>query len=78
MTQALVIQPVTTEDRERVARFIEEHWGSRIVVGHGAVYEPHRLPGLAAWRGRKHRQPMGQRHPAAVSSRGSRHRSSAG
>ena len=42
------LHALPSEEQERVARFIEEHWGSRIVVGHGVVYEPHRLPGFAA------------------------------
>ena len=42
------LHALPSEEQERVARFIEERWGSRIVVGHGVGYEPHRLPGFAA------------------------------
>ena len=45
------LHALPSEEQERVARFIEERWGSRIIVAHGAVYEPHRLPGFAAWLG---------------------------
>lgn len=44
----LSVKPLTTDDKDWVRRFTVEHWGSEIVVGHGAVYRPHELPGLVA------------------------------
>lgn len=46
-----MIRPLTSEDQDRVARFIEEQWGGGIVVAHGQVYEPQRLPGFSALLG---------------------------
>lgn len=32
---------IRDEDREEVARFIEEHWQSRVVMSSGKAYQPH-------------------------------------
>jgi N-acetylglutamate synthase-like GNAT family acetyltransferase len=44
----LQVRPLTTEDSEWVRQFIIEHWGDTIVVAHGKVYHPHRLPSFVA------------------------------
>ncbi|MCI0446012.1 GNAT family N-acetyltransferase [bacterium] len=42
------IIPLHSADREWVAKFITERWGAEIVVGHGSVYRPAKLPGFVA------------------------------
>ncbi|MBU0755328.1 MAG: GNAT family N-acetyltransferase, partial [Planctomycetes bacterium] len=50
------IRIVESEDREWIKAFITEHWGVEMVVAHGVVYHPHRLPGfwVAGEKGEKH------------------------
>src|SRR6266496_4204211 len=43
------IRPLTHSDREWVRQFSIDHWGDAIVVAHGQVFEPHLLPGFAAF-----------------------------
>lgn len=45
------IRPLAPDDRDRVAHFIRERWGTELVVAHGSVYFPHNLPGFAALEG---------------------------
>lgn len=45
------IRPLAPDDRDRVAHFIRERWGTEMVVAHGSVYFPHNLPGFAALEG---------------------------
>ena len=45
---AITILPINTEDREWVAQFIFEHWGSYKVISRGVVHYPQKLPGFAA------------------------------
>lgn len=45
---AFTIQPLTPTDNERVAQWTTARWGAEIVVAHGQVYTPSRLPGFAA------------------------------
>ncbi len=42
------VRPLTTEDSEWVRQFIIERWGDTIVVAHGKVSHPQRLPGFVA------------------------------
>jgi len=37
---------IQDSDREDVARFIEEHWYSRVVMSHGRAFYPHQEQGL--------------------------------
>lgn len=43
------IHPLVDSDREWVRQFSIDHWGDAIVVAHGQVFEPHGLPGFAAF-----------------------------
>src|SRR6266496_3501473 len=43
------IRPLVDSDREWVRQFSIDHWGDAIVVAHGQVFEPHGLPGFAAF-----------------------------
>jgi len=45
------LRPLAEADREWVRRFVAERWGAPVVVAHGEVFEPDRLPGFAAFRG---------------------------
>jgi len=45
------IDPLTGDERQWVEQFIRERWGATNVVGHGAVYYPHTLPGFVAHSG---------------------------
>jgi GNAT superfamily N-acetyltransferase len=44
----IVMQQLTVDDREWVARFMAEHWGSSSMVVHGTIYYPHEFPGFVA------------------------------
>jgi GNAT superfamily N-acetyltransferase len=44
----ITILPNNTDNREWVAQFIFEHWGSNKVVSRGVVYYPQDLPGFVA------------------------------
>ena len=48
MTDGFTIRPATKEDRNWVAQFMEEQWGSTRMVSRGRVYLPHLLPGFIA------------------------------
>ena len=43
-------RPIQDDDRQEVAEFIEQHWGSTIVMSQGKPYCPHELDGLIEWR----------------------------
>jgi N-acetylglutamate synthase-like GNAT family acetyltransferase len=45
----IIIRPVEDTDRTWVKTFIEDRWGSEIVISRATVYEPHRLPGFIAY-----------------------------
>jgi ribosomal protein S18 acetylase RimI-like enzyme len=45
------IRPLTPADVNWVSRFILNHWGADFVVAHGVSYQPHTLPGFAAFEG---------------------------
>src|SRR5262245_55615553 len=45
------IRPLARSDRDWVRQFMIDHWGDAIVVAHGQVFEPHELPGFAAFEG---------------------------
>ena len=47
------IRPLAEADREWVRQFSVEHWGDAIVVAHGEVFEPHELPGFAAFEAQR-------------------------
>ena len=42
------IRPLRDGDREAVARFLDQQWGSPVQVAHGTVFRPAELPGLIA------------------------------
>jgi len=42
------IRPLTTEDRNWVAHFLDKHWASTKVVSRGKAYYAHLLPGFVA------------------------------
>lgn len=44
----LTIRPADKADRNWVAQFLDEHWGSTRVVSRGQVYLAHLLPGFIA------------------------------
>jgi len=44
----LSIRPLSSADRDWVARHVTEQWGAEIVVAHGALYHPGDLPGFVA------------------------------
>jgi len=41
---------IEDSDREAIARFIEEHWHSRLVMSRGQRYYPHEHEGFVEWR----------------------------
>jgi N-acetylglutamate synthase-like GNAT family acetyltransferase len=43
-------RPIEDSDREAIARFIEEHWHSRLVMSRGKRYFPHEQEGFIEWR----------------------------
>jgi ribosomal protein S18 acetylase RimI-like enzyme len=45
------IRPLAADDAAWVRQFTVERWGVPVVVAHGQVYEPERLPGFAAFDG---------------------------
>jgi N-acetylglutamate synthase-like GNAT family acetyltransferase len=47
---AFSIRPLQREDREWVAHFFDEHWGSTQMVSRGKLYYGHLLPGFVAER----------------------------
>lgn len=47
---AFSIRPLQREDREWVAHFFDEHWGSTQMVTRGKLYYGHLLPGFVAER----------------------------
>ena len=42
------VRPLTTEDRNWVAHFLDKHWASTKVVSRGKAYYAHLLPGFVA------------------------------
>jgi GNAT superfamily N-acetyltransferase len=42
------IRSVQAADEEWIGRFTEEHWGASMVVAHGVVFHPGKLPGFVA------------------------------
>lgn len=42
------IRPLTPQDRNWVAHFLDEHWGSTKIVSRGRSYYGHLLPGFTA------------------------------
>lgn len=42
------IRPLTEDDRDWVARFLNERWGASTVVTRGRLHQADRLPGFAA------------------------------
>ena len=44
----ITILPINTEDREWVAQFMQEQWGSDKVISRGAAHYPQFLPGFVA------------------------------
>jgi N-acetylglutamate synthase-like GNAT family acetyltransferase len=46
----IYIRSMVASDRDWVAKLIRELWGDSLVVGHGAVYYPHELPGFVAFQ----------------------------
>ena len=42
------IRPVEVTDRNWIAKFLDEHWGSTRIVSRGQVYLAHLLPGFIA------------------------------
>lgn len=47
---AFVIRELTNNDRNWVAHFLDEHWGSTKIVSRGEAYYGHLLPGFVAER----------------------------
>lgn len=45
------IRPLSSNDRNWVAHFLDEHWGSTKIVSRGEVYYGHLLPGFVAVTG---------------------------
>lgn len=45
---SISIRPMTKEDRNWVAQFLDENWGSTRIVSRGQVYLAHLLPGFIA------------------------------
>jgi len=51
MTEAdFVVRPLQREDREWVAHFLDEHWGTTQIVSRGRATYGHLLPGFVAER----------------------------
>ena len=48
--EAFSIRPLQREDREWVAHFLDEHWGSTQMVTRGRILYGHLLPGFVAER----------------------------
>ena len=46
----IIIRPLVREDREWVAHFLDERWGSTQIVSHGQAIYGHLLPGFVAER----------------------------
>jgi ribosomal protein S18 acetylase RimI-like enzyme len=49
--QGFALRPIREADREQIARFVSERWGSEIVVSRGVVHKPAELPGFIAFQG---------------------------
>jgi ribosomal protein S18 acetylase RimI-like enzyme len=47
--QGFALRPIRGSDREQVATFVENLWGSEIVVSRGVVHRPAALPGFIAF-----------------------------
>lgn len=47
----MILRPLTANDSDNVAQWMVDHWGDVIVVAHGRVYHPQRLPGFVATQG---------------------------
>ena len=47
-TVEYIIRPIGKEDRQWVAHFLDEHWGSTQIVTRGNAYYGHLLPGYIA------------------------------
>lgn len=50
----LIIRPADKEDRNWVAHFLDEHWGSTRIVSRGQAYLAHLLPGFIAKQGEEY------------------------
>ncbi len=44
----VTLRPIDREDRNWIAEFLDEHWGSTRVVSRGQAYLAHLLPGFVA------------------------------
>ena len=44
----ITILPITTEEREWIIQFMQEHWGSDKAISRGVIHYPHNLPGFIA------------------------------
>src|SRR5512135_310324 len=42
------LRPIQPHDRDWIRRLMIEQWGAEVVVAHGTIYEPHKLPGFVA------------------------------
>ncbi len=47
-TPAFIIRELSSNDRNWVAHFLDEHWGSTKIVSRGEAYYGHLLPGFVA------------------------------
>lgn len=47
----IALRPLCSHDNHAFKRWMRDHWGAEIVVGHGEVMAPSRLPGFVAQRG---------------------------
>jgi ribosomal protein S18 acetylase RimI-like enzyme len=47
----LVIRALNAHDREWLPGFITQRWGAVLVVAHGQIFHPAKLPGFAATQG---------------------------
>jgi ribosomal protein S18 acetylase RimI-like enzyme len=50
--QGFDLRPIREPDREQIARFLVNHWGSEIVVSRGVLHRPAELPGFVAFQGK--------------------------
>jgi GNAT superfamily N-acetyltransferase len=49
--EPVAIRPIDEDDRGWIARTVAQRWGSDVIVAHGTIYQPARLPGFIAWSG---------------------------
>jgi len=52
--KAIEIHPLSPGDQGWIEEFYQERWGSKRVVSRGNLYTVSKLPGFAAWDGKKH------------------------